>query len=158
VSLPDFVDDDCWIHVTASTDISSGDVLAGVPLLQLNEQFALLESEGSDGTTFSFPVTFSIGVVLSTEPYCVIVPITTQNDVADEERFAQLIELARHTPLYCRLPELPGLWVGNAFASLFQPTALPHHILNEPPPERLAGMTDEAKAVLKERYVASVAQ
>jgi hypothetical protein len=146
--VSDLEDTQTW--TTPGADLGPGDLYAGVSFLDLDRDFALALTPEDQPLV---PILFSFGVVVAVfEHYAVLAPVSTSMDVEDQETFARLIEIARESSDYVRLPQLdPSVWTGDAVALIFRPQTLTSAFINEIPAQRLASMTDSGRAKFLER-------
>jgi hypothetical protein len=146
--VSDLEDNQTW--TVPGADLGPGDLYAGVAFLDLDRDFALALTPGDEPFV---PVLFSFGVVVAVfEHYAVVAPVSTSMDVEDQEAFTRLIDIARESSDYVRLPQLdPSAWAGDAVALIFRPQTLTRTFIDRTPAQRLASMTDSGRANFIER-------
>ncbi len=149
---------DCWVPLLGDDETTRPGQVFIAPLADVDENLHLQITD-EDPARVLLPVEFSYALVVSVfRRVVVVVPVTTADDVDDQDLFRTAVESATQARFSMRLPELDGHWSDGALATLFEPCTLPIHLLREPPAERIAHMRSDASELVARRFARALAE
>lgn len=138
---------DCYA-VSLPRDLQPGDVCVAVPVPDTNRLSDVFDLAGGSQDLALRACWMRVVVIRVFEGLAVVAPIMTIHDAGDDSAFETVVEAARNSDNWIRLPPLDGEWRGDAVVCLFMPHTIPAELLMD---RRATSLKPPAREIFVQR-------